>query len=156
MIERFVEGSCTVPTVSPSPKMLKKTYYPMKWGLLVKCRETILNDYTYRAVNCMSKNNSFVYLATGFFTYKVLYLKPSCSYLALFPLLDSMTDNSTGDAFKLLQQGFSLQYTSLMRISWIETIGWYAPMIGGMLLSTSLVNILSNFLLFCVIDAIYG
>ncbi|XP_078153300.1 rust resistance kinase Lr10-like [Carex rostrata] len=132
--ERFVQGSCTVPTVSPSFSILKKgPYRPFstsRWGSLVQCRESISNNSNYMPVSCMSTNNSFVYLAVGLDAYQVKFLQRSCSYLAMLPI----SDNITGSAFELLQQGFTLVYG----LTWIEYIIFAALEIGVILLSRML------------------
>ncbi|KAJ4781693.1 Receptor kinase [Rhynchospora pubera] len=107
---RFAEGSCTVPTGSLSfSSVLKETNYLLSnLGSLVKCRELISNNSMYLPVGCMSTNDSFVYLVDG--AYQVRYLEPSCFYLALLPLGFEVSGNTTGDAFKLLQEEFTLYF----------------------------------------------
>ncbi|XP_078153299.1 rust resistance kinase Lr10-like [Carex rostrata] len=132
--ERFVQGSCTVPTVSPTPSMLKGTYDAFSWGSLVKCGESISNNSMYMPVSCMSTNNSFVYLVVD--AYQVKFLQRSCSYLAMFPI----SYNITGSAFELLQKGFPLLYswqsttTGTFTLPWIENIEYYALQLGVLLL----------------------
>lgn len=111
----LARGECHVPLGSISPRAIKKNkQYEListSWTSFVNCTG-IIRDGAYRLIPCLSQNNMFVYVVSG---YKVKELKPSCSFLSMVPTIHFVNESLSVDAFQLLQKGFTLTWISIPR-----------------------------------------
>jgi len=65
--------------------------YYNKWACFINCSQSITNSSWYKPVNCLSANNSFVYVMVNYYypnDCQVRSLEPSCGYLAMIPFVD--------------------------------------------------------------------
>jgi hypothetical protein len=67
----------------------------------------------YMPVACLSTNDTYVYVLTGYASNNMEYLEPSCVYLAMTPLprQRGWLDNSSyADVVKSMRSGFAVQF----------------------------------------------
>nr|CAD1838375.1 unnamed protein product [Ananas comosus var. bracteatus] len=101
---------CPLPLQSPPPDF-SYLYDDVGgyWALFVNCTRPI-HDGTYqRGPNCLSSNNSFVYVVADMWGI-VEPIKPSCGFLASIPMSVRQFNPNNTDIFELLKEGFMLSW----------------------------------------------
>ena len=112
--------------------------YTDNWACFINCSKSITNSSRYKPVNCLSANNSFVYVTVnGHYKYGCIVrsLEPSCGYLAMIPFVDRgswrtecpfeypLENASYTNIIEYVWKGFSVQfprdYYSGQNASWI-------------------------------------
>jgi len=99
---------------------LATDYYNDGWACFINCSQSVTNSSWYKPVNCLSANNSFVYVMANV-NYndgcKVSYLEPSCGYLAMIPFGNRRTithpdleNASYTDIIEYVRKGFSVRF----------------------------------------------
>ncbi|KAH7659321.1 Wall-associated receptor kinase galacturonan-binding domain-containing protein [Dioscorea alata] len=135
-MEKSNNGSCNhlpLPASPLTPSNLSRNqhyrvYYG--WVTLVNCSKEVKNKSMhhyhnyYRAVPCLSHNNSFIYLIGGGYgsSYEVRNLMPSCRFLAMFPDNNYINWYSSKpiDISNFLGHGFTLNYYGFPRSNYIR------------------------------------
>jgi hypothetical protein len=86
------------------------------WACFINCSQSITNSSRYKPVNCMSANNSFVYVMISGYCI-VSSLGPSCGYLAMIPFGNSRTNTYKNlentnytDIIEYVRKGFSVRF----------------------------------------------
>ncbi|CAD6238203.1 unnamed protein product [Miscanthus lutarioriparius] len=88
------------------------------WACFINCSQSITNSSRYKPVNCLSANNSFVYVMISVSGYCIVSsLGPSCGYLAMIPIGSSRTNTSKNlentnytDIIEYVRKGFSVRF----------------------------------------------
>nr|BAJ99475.1 predicted protein [Hordeum vulgare subsp. vulgare] len=85
----------------------------------LKCSREVKNNATYIPVACLSTNDTYVYVLTGYGSILMEYLEPSCGYLAMIPWpWDSpgpwcnkpQENASYADVVKSMRIGFAVRF----------------------------------------------
>uniref|UniRef100_A0ACD5VDZ4 Uncharacterized protein n=1 Tax=Avena sativa TaxID=4498 RepID=A0ACD5VDZ4_AVESA len=82
-------------------------------ALFLKCAQEVNDNGIYMPVACLSINDTFVYVLTGYGSYYMMYLEPSCMYLAMTPLPreNRRLDNSSyAEVVKSMRSGFAVRF----------------------------------------------
>ena len=113
------------------------TVYTDNWACFINCSKSITNSSRYKPVNCLSANNSFVYVMVSYYLSGCLVssLEPSCGYLAMIPFVDRgswrteypfeypLENASYTNIIEYVRKGFSVRfpddYYSGQNASWI-------------------------------------
>ena len=85
------------------------------WACFINCSQEVAKNSWYKPVNCLSANNSFVYVMTNddYYGCNVSSLEPSCGYLAMIPFGSTyreLENASYKDIIKLVTKGFSVGF----------------------------------------------
>jgi hypothetical protein len=64
----------------------------------------------YMPVACLSTNDTFVYVLTGYGSKYMEYLEPSCAYMAMTPLPGQLDNSSYADVVKSMRSGFAVRF----------------------------------------------
>ncbi|KAG0538133.1 hypothetical protein BDA96_03G209000 [Sorghum bicolor] len=104
--------------------------YSNNWACFINCSQSKTNSSWYKPVNCLSANNSFVYVMVDYSDCSVSSLEPSCGYLTMIPfgnwrtITDPDLENASyTDIIDYVRKGFCVQfphdYYSGRNASWI-------------------------------------
>ncbi|CAO2185350.1 unnamed protein product [Urochloa humidicola] len=85
------------------------------WANFLSCSQAVRNNHIYRKVDCLSTNNSYVYVYTKREPFSVEDLEASCGYLALIPFGGvggqmAPTNVSFADVVRFMKDGFAVQF----------------------------------------------
>ncbi|XP_037416396.1 rust resistance kinase Lr10-like [Triticum dicoccoides] len=112
-----LHNSCPLPQWNPPypPDNMEIELSPLvySWAYFVKCSQEVKGTGTYMPVACLSTNDSFVYVLTGYGSTYMKYLEPSCGYLARTPRPwdGPMLENASyADVVKSTRIGFAVQF----------------------------------------------
>ncbi|CAO2198678.1 unnamed protein product [Urochloa humidicola] len=85
------------------------------WANFFNCSQAVTNNDAYRLVDCLSTNNSYVYVVTAWDPFSVEDLEGSCGYLALIPYGGfrgqmAPVNVSFEDVVRFMRDGFAVRF----------------------------------------------
>ncbi|KAF7026859.1 hypothetical protein CFC21_038945 [Triticum aestivum] len=112
-----LHNNCPLPRWNPpyQPDNMEIELSPLvhSGACFVKCSQEVKGTGTYMPVACLSTNDSFVYVLTGYGSTYMEYLEPSCGYLARTPRpWDGLglENASYADVVKSMRIGFAVRF----------------------------------------------